>query len=144
VGDFNARVGSTPREENSVWNGVHGYHGVGEMNESGKNLLSFCAMNELIVMNTLFEKSNVFKYTWQHLGTKHWHCIDSIIMWKRDRSLCQDVNTRHSAECWTDHKLLCVKLSLKVQWHRVRRLKRRRYAVALLRDNNISKEFLLK
>ena len=53
VGDFNARVGSTPREENSVWHGVHGYHGVGEMNESGENLLSFCAMNELIVMNTL-------------------------------------------------------------------------------------------
>jgi len=44
---------------------------------------------------------------------------------------------RHSAECWTDHKLLCTKLSLKVQWRRVRRFKRRKYVVALLRDNNI-------
>ena len=31
-GDFNVRVGSTPREEDSVWHGVHGYHGVGEKN----------------------------------------------------------------------------------------------------------------
>jgi len=54
VGDFNARVGNTPRKEDSVW------HGVGEMNESGKNLLSLCAMNGLFVMNTLFEKANVF------------------------------------------------------------------------------------
>jgi len=33
------------------------------MNESDENLLSFCAMNELIVMNTMFEKTSVFKYT---------------------------------------------------------------------------------
>ena len=57
VGDFNARVGSTPREEDSVWHGVRGYHGVREMNERSENLLSFCAMNELFVMNTLFEKA---------------------------------------------------------------------------------------
>ena len=50
------------------------------MNESGENLLSFCAMNELIVMDALFEKANVFKYTWQHPGMKHWHCIDYVIM----------------------------------------------------------------
>ena len=43
IGDFNARVESTPREEDSVWYGVRGYHGVGEMNESGDNFLSFCA-----------------------------------------------------------------------------------------------------
>jgi len=54
VDDFNARVGNTPREEDSVWHGVRGYHGVGEMNESGENLLSFCAMNELVVMNAMF------------------------------------------------------------------------------------------
>ena len=56
-------------------------------------------MNESFVMNTLFEKAKVFEYTWQHLGTRHWHCIDSIIMWQSDRSLFQDVNVRRSAEC---------------------------------------------
>ena len=92
------------------------------------------------MMNTPFEKVNVFKYIWQHPGTKHWHCIDYIIMWQNDQSLCQDVNVRCCAECWTDYKLLCAKLSLKVQWRRVRKFKRRRYAVVFLQDSNISKE----
>jgi len=43
-------------------------------------------------MNTLFEKANVFKCTWQHPGMKHWHCIDYVIMRQNDWSLCQDVN----------------------------------------------------
>ena len=43
VGDFNARVGNIPREDDSVWHSVRGYHGVGEMNERGESLLSFCA-----------------------------------------------------------------------------------------------------
>ena len=62
-------------------------------------------------------------------------------MRQSDRSLCQDVNIQCSVECWTDHKLLCAKLSLKVQLCRVRTFKRRRYAIALLRDNSKSKEF---
>jgi len=61
MGDFNARFGSTPREKDSVWHGVLGYYGVGEMNESGENLLSFCAMNKLVVINTMFEKASVLK-----------------------------------------------------------------------------------
>ena len=57
VGDFNASVGSTPREEDSIWHGVRGYHGVGEMNKRG---MSFCAMNALFVRNVLFKKANDF------------------------------------------------------------------------------------
>ena len=51
--------------------------------------------------------------------TEHWHCSDYIIMLLSDWSLCQDVNVQHFAECWTDHKLLCAKLSLKVQWRQL-------------------------
>ena len=40
VGNFNARVGSTMRGEDSVWHDIRGYHGVGELNESGEDLLS--------------------------------------------------------------------------------------------------------
>ena len=138
VGDFNARVGSNIRGEDSVW---HDYHGVGELNESGEDLLSFCALNELTIMNTMFEKASIFKHTWQHPGTKHWHCIDYIIMRRADRSLCYDVSVRRSAECWTDHKLLCMKLGLKVKRHRAVRWKKRKYAVTLLRDDGIREEF---
>ena len=71
VGDFNARVGSSERqEEEDKWNDVLGCHGVGRINESGEALLSWCALNSLVVMNTTFEKKNIHKYTWQHPGCK--------------------------------------------------------------------------
>ena len=79
VGDFNARVGSTEREDREfedTWNGVKGVHGVGRMNEAGADLLSFCALNGLTIMNTCFEKKDIHKFTWQHPGSKQWQCID--------------------------------------------------------------------
>ena len=36
VGDFNARVGSSGRQDVSMREGVRGYPGVGKMNESGE------------------------------------------------------------------------------------------------------------
>ena len=62
LGDFNARVGSGCSElEKHQWVGVSE---VGEMNdESRKVLLSFCALDCLSIMNTCFEKHDVFKYT---------------------------------------------------------------------------------
>ena len=90
VGDFNVRVGSTGQEGNQdVWSGVRGPHGVGEMNEAGRDLLSFCAWNELVITNTYFEKKKIHKFTWQHPGNKKWHCIDYIIMRQRQRIFVQ-------------------------------------------------------
>ena len=58
-GDFNARVGSSERqEEEDMWNDVRGCHGIGQINESGAVLLSWCALNSLVVMNTTFEKNS--------------------------------------------------------------------------------------
>ena len=71
LGDFNARVGSNEKFTGmSSWDGVKGCHGVGKMNESGEALLSFSALNELVIMNTTFEKKDIHKYTWQHPGTR--------------------------------------------------------------------------
>ena len=82
------------------------------MNENGEALLTFCALNELVIMNTTFKKKNIHKYTWQHPGSKQWHCIDYVIMLKGDCAamlLC----CMRTAECWTDHKLLRAKVKLK-------------------------------
>ena len=57
VGDFNARVGSRERSSrNEMWSGARGPHGLGKMNEAGTELLSFCALNELVIMTTEFNK----------------------------------------------------------------------------------------
>ena len=143
VGDFNARVGSSERrEDSSMWDGVRGCHGAGKMNESGEALLSFCALNELTIMNTCFEKKNINKYTWQHPGSKKWHCIDYVMMRRKQRRFCCDVTVLRSADCWTDHKLLRAQLRLRIQ-HKVAKGKtKKRFAVASLHDEKVRQEYI--
>ena len=93
---------------------MRGVHGVEQLNNAGSDLLSFCALNELNIINTCFEKKNIHKYTWQHARSKHWHCIDYIIMCQKQRRLCQVLALIHSADCWTNHKLLHTKIRVKV------------------------------
>ena len=60
LGDFNARVGR--REDDHLWFGVHGKHGIGQCNDAGERFLEFCARNQFTIMNTWFEKKQ------HHLG----------------------------------------------------------------------------
>ncbi len=113
VGDLNVRVGSG-RIGGDRWDGVHGRHGVGQMNSSGEELLAWCSLNSLVVMNTMFEKKEIHKCTWQHPGSKSWHCIDYIIMRQCQRHMCSDVMVLRSADCWMDHKLLQGQLRIRV------------------------------
>ena len=42
-------MGSSVRSSDvSAWDGMRGFYGAGRMNEAGKMLLSFCALNELL------------------------------------------------------------------------------------------------
>ena len=104
------------------------------MNEAGAELLSFCALNELAIMNTQFEKKSIHKQTWQHPGSKKWHCIDYVIMRQRQRRLCSDVSVVRSAECWTDHNLLRAKLQLAIHHKPMPVKAKTRFAVATLKE----------
>ena len=54
LGDLNARVGNVLIER------IVGRHGVPGRNESGERLLEMCAVQELMVGNSWFEKYNVY------------------------------------------------------------------------------------
>ena len=143
MGDLNARVGA--EDDGGAWDGVCGRHGVGCRNESGEALLSWCALNGLVVMNTMFEKKKIHKYTWQHPRSKQWHCIDYVIMRQRQRGLCCDVSVLRAADCWTDHKLL--RAQLRVGCRVVKKasaITRRRCAVGALQDEMMRKAFVEK
>ena len=57
VGEFKTRVGSNRSTEyRSMWERVRGSNGVGMINESREALLSFCALNELTILNTFLIK----------------------------------------------------------------------------------------
>ena len=130
VGDFNARVGSR-NKGNSEWMGVLGCHGIGKVNDQGMAFLQFCMINSLTIMNTWFEKRPYQKQTWQHPGTKVWHCSDYVLMRQNQRKLCNDTQVMRGANCWTDHKLI----RSKIQPGRVR------YAVEKLSDLKVKESF---
>ena len=114
MGDFNARVGSG--NNNDLWWGVRGRHGVGRFNEAGEGFLEFCARNELTIMNTQFEKKQHHLATWKHPATKQSHMIDYIVM----RHLCcTDVQVMRGANCWSDHSM--VRARVRVQFPRRRK-----------------------
>ena len=52
MGDFNARVGG---DSNQNWPDVVGTFGLGQCNDMGRMLLQFCAINNLMVCNTIFK-----------------------------------------------------------------------------------------
>ena len=87
-------------------------------------------------MNTMFEKKNT--NTWQHPGSKQWDCIDYIIMRQKQRSWCCDASVLRSADCWTDHKLLCAQM--KLQHFRNTNI-RKKYDVSALQSKETSWKF---
>ena len=115
LGDFNARVGSRS-EADEEWEHTRGPNGFAEVNEAGKELLTFLSLNEATVCNTWFSKRDIYKQTWQHPKSKRWHCIDFAIVRQRDRRRCLDAAVKRGAECHTDHQLLRIKLRMTRVW----------------------------
>ena len=110
LGDFNARVG----RDCETWS-VIGNHGLGNANDNGLLLLQLCAEFGLIVTNTLFQQNDIYKGTWMHPRSKHWHMIDYVIIRKRDRADVLLTRVCRSSECWTDHLLVRSKIRLHVK-----------------------------
>ena len=122
---------------------MHRPFGVERLNKSGETLLSFCALNQLCIMNTMFQKKRIHLYTCQHPGTKLWHCIDYVLLHQLWCLCCTDVTVFHSAQCCTDHKLFCATLrySPVVKQRSFLSKARRRFNVAPLADNSFVSRF---
>ena len=136
VGDFNARVGSG-KTDLDEWDGVRRKHGVGRMNDSGEVLLSWCSLNGLVVLNTVFEKKRIRKFTWQNPGSKQWYCIDFVIIRQRQRHMCCDVTVLRTADCWIDHKLLQAQLTIHYPTMKPRVATKKRFNVGALKAEKI-------
>ena len=109
LGDFNVRLGSDHDSRSSCL----GPHGVGSMNENGQRLPELCTLNELCITNSFFQSKAQHKVSWRHPRPKHWHQLDLSIA---RRYLLQNVlltRSYHSADCDTDHSLVCSKTSLR-------------------------------
>ena len=84
-------------QRNDAWQGVLGRHGMKEHNIAGVDLLEFCAVNELSIMNTWFQKREIHQGTWTHPVTKKCHMIDFVVMRADQRVHCRDVRVMRGA-----------------------------------------------
>ena len=122
-----------------MWRDVLGRYGLPERNQAGEALLEVCAINELSIMNTWFQKNSVHQGTWTHPATKATSMIDFIMMRANQRVHCRDVRVMRGANCWTDHMLVRAKLNV-TAIHRPSKSRRERapFAVEKLRISTIT------
>ena len=91
---------------------IIGSFGVGKMTENWQKLLEFRSYYDLVVTNSYFKTKPQHKVCWSHTRSKKWHQIYLILT---RRSSLKDITytrSNHSANCDTDHSLLCYKLKL--------------------------------
>ena len=136
LGDFNAKLGS----DNEGWKECMGVHGMGEMNDNGIRLASFCLANELMIGGTLFEHRNIHKYTWRSPCGKYLNQIDHCAINKQFKSSLLDVRTRRGADIGSDHQLVIATLRLKLKAKKPKTSLPPKYNSEKLRQQSNAKE----
>lgn len=76
MGDANAKVG----QDDPGWERVIRRQRIGRMNENGKRLAEFCALNDLVIGGTLFKHRDIHKLTWTSPNGRDRNQIDHIII----------------------------------------------------------------
>lgn len=138
LGDFNARVGA----DHDSWPSCLGQFGVGKMNENGQRLLEMCTFHDLCITNSYFRTKPQHKVSWRHPRSKHWHQLDLILV--RRGALKNVLHTRsyHSADCDTDHSLVCCKIRLQPKkFHRTRKQGNPRIDISKMSQLDLVEQF---
>ena len=108
LGDFNARVGA----DHDSWPRCIGHHGTGRMNANGQRLLELCTYHDLCITNTFFVGKPQHKVSWKHPRSHRWHQLDLVITRRSGLNSVAITRSFHSADCNTDHALVCSKVRL--------------------------------
>ena len=82
------------------------------MNENGQRLLEFCSYHGLCVTNSYFMTKPQHKVSWRHPRSKHWHQLDLILTRRKALKNVTITRSYQSADCDTDHSLVCCKIKL--------------------------------
>ena len=113
---------------------------MGKMNKNGQRLFELCTYHDLCIANSYFRTKH--KVSWRHPRSKHWHQLDMILF--RRAALKNILHTRsyHSADCNTDHSLVCCKIRLQPKRiHCTRKQGNRRIDVRKMSQPNLMSQF---
>ena len=116
LGDLKAKVGSKKYTEED---GIVGNVGLGERNDRGIRLVDFAMSNHQSIKNTMFVKHPRRLYTWTSPDGVTKNHIDYIMIEKRWASSIQDVTTKPSADCDTDHECLVATFKVKLKCKKI-------------------------
>ena len=111
LGNFNTCIGS----DNEACPNCLGHFGVGKCNDSGQWLIQLCSYHELCITDTFFGTKPHHRVSWRHPRSKHWHQLDLILTIQMHLKNFLVTRTYHSADCDTDHSLMCCKLKLQLK-----------------------------
>ena len=106
TGDLNAKVGADP----SGFEDIMGNHGVGERNDNGLRLLSFCDFNNLVVTGTIFPHRAIHKATWVSPDGQTKNQIDHVMISRQHRTSLLDTRVQRGADVASDHYLVRTKI----------------------------------
>ena len=83
-----------------------------KMKENGQQLLELCIFHYLCITNSFFRTKPQHKVSWRHPRSKHWHQLDLILIRRADIKNVLYTRSYHSADCDTDHSLVCCKIRM--------------------------------
>ena len=130
MGDLNTKIGS----DNSGYEEVMGGQGVDKMTTNDEMLADFCAFNKMIIGGSVFSHRRIHKATWVSPDNRTEKQIDHICIGRKFSRSMQDVRVQIVAVVASDHRLVLVRMKMKLKKREVNRSTRSQYNMDFLKD----------
>ena len=108
MGDFNARMGYDEDIDNG--SNILGKYANAFTNKNGQLLVDFCHSQKFEVFNSFFKRG--FVWFWKNPRTKKWNQIGHMLYKGFKRNTVQFCCVDIAADCWSDQRLLKMKIFL--------------------------------
>ena len=137
MGDFNAKN----RMDNTGYEDIMGTHRLGEMNENDERFADLCALNQLVIGESIFPHRRIHKATWISPIHVTENQTDHICINRRFRRSWQDARVMRGAVASSDHHLLMTTVKLCLRRITNTNSTRTRFSVELLRNKDTQADF---
>ena len=96
----------------------------------------------MCIANSFFKTKLQHKVSWRHPRSKHWHQLDLILVRRSAIKNVLHTRTYHSADCDTDHSLVCCKIRMQPKnFHRHKKQGNLRIDTSMMRQPDLVEQF---